>query len=566
MLMAEALLFDAFHPDTREAWERRILAGLKGASSLDALRWQPEEGITLEPFYLRDEAPVLPVPPGAPRTRIIQELPLSDETPGHARDALKDGADAVYLHVPASGLTEHRPLLEKLAAGADTPGALIIALDGPFVDQDSGWVKEVGTGMTTAFDPYPLPGAPLHPAPWPTLAKAPASTAEIHLNGAALFEAGATVSQTVGSLLAALREALSVLDEEGLPPAGALPRLRMLVPVGVEFLPSLAGIRALRLGVSMVQAALGLPLRSVPLLACPARRYESTCDPYVNQIRQTTETATALITGCDGILVHPFDAVSRPLSAEALRLARHTALILEHEGHLTGRPDGASGAYHIEVLTDRIARKGWAFFQQIEAMGGYEAALSSGFLAEAIAREREREETAVRDGSRVLVGVNRYPSPEPTAPGVPPDPGYRAARSFEALVARSLVFEARHGRRPRALLLPYGPSILRARLSTLATNLLRCAGLEVVEAAGKDSLPAHTTAQPGLTADLLVLCGPSPDPGALESLRGTFSTPPPLTLIATLEAASVEETFDGILHPEAPQYDTLEALLTRLGV
>jgi methylmalonyl-CoA mutase len=90
------------------------------------------------------------------------------------------------------------------------------------------------------------------------------------------------------------------------------------------------------------------------------------------------------------------------------------------EAHLGRVADPAAGAWFIETLTDEFARKAWAFFQAIEAKGGALSALSSGFVADAVAAARgRRQDDLLQQKTRVL-GVTVFRNPDEAAVQIDP--------------------------------------------------------------------------------------------------------------------------------------------------
>ena len=62
----------------------------------------------------------------------------------------------------------------------------------------------------------------------------------------------------------------------------------------------------------------------------------------------------------------------------ARRIARNTQVVLQEESALGRVTDPAGGSWHLDSLTDALARKAWELFQEIEARGGMVAALGEG--------------------------------------------------------------------------------------------------------------------------------------------------------------------------------------------
>jgi methylmalonyl-CoA mutase len=78
------------------------------------------------------------------------------------------------------------------------------------------------------------------------------------------------------------------------------------------------------------------------------------------------------------------------------------------ETHLDGVADPAAGSGAIEALSDALAERAWAEFQQIEREGGIVESLRSGALTARIAQARTALVTEVVDGKAPLVGSTVY--------------------------------------------------------------------------------------------------------------------------------------------------------------
>ena len=141
-------------------------------------------------------------------------------------------------------------------------------------------------------------------------------------------------------------------------------------------------------------------------------------DSQVNLLRLTTEALSAAIGGVDSICLLPFDALLGTVDGNSRRLSRNLQLILQEELLLTQLIDPAGGSWHVEKLTDELARAAWARFQEIEARGGMLAALRSGFVQaeiEAVADQRKRD---LATGDAVLIGGNKYIDQDETLPTI----------------------------------------------------------------------------------------------------------------------------------------------------
>ena len=91
---------------------------------------------------------------------------------------------------------------------------------------------------------------------------------------------------------------------------------------------------------------------------------------------------------------------------------------MQHELQLSNLIDPAGGSWHVERLSDQLARAAWTLFQEIEARGGMQACLESGFVQseiEAVAQQRLRE---MESREAILVGSNMYADPNETLPTI----------------------------------------------------------------------------------------------------------------------------------------------------
>ena len=111
-------------------------------------------------------------------------------------------------------------------------------------------------------------------------------------------------------------------------------------------------------------------------------------DPWNNILRGTLACFAAGVGGADAITVTPFDAAIGQPDRLARRVARNTHALLAEESHVARVIDAAGGSWYVEDLTEQLAARAWACFQDIERAGGLRAALASGLIASQLAASR----------------------------------------------------------------------------------------------------------------------------------------------------------------------------------
>src|SRR5699024_6808834 len=114
--------------------------------------------------------------------------------------------------------------------------------------------------------------------------------------------------------------------------------------------------------------------------------------------------------------VQPFNEIKKAPSEFANRIARNTQLILKEEAWFDKVSDPAAGSWYIETLTDKIAEKGWIFFQEVEREGGLLQMIREGTLQTAVAESRQKRAEAVKNGTHIFIGVNKYAAEENEEP------------------------------------------------------------------------------------------------------------------------------------------------------
>ncbi len=450
--------FSTFPPLAAEAWRDLITRDLKGRP-YSSLRWTVEPDVVLEPFYTRHDVPDAPIAPTGPKARVLQYLP-SGATPHTAQEAAAGGAEGFFVEN-----------------------------DFAFPDGGPGLSAHVAPNLASMLTTGVM-----------------VTDGAIRLDGLSLHEAGATRVETLAWVAAQASAALAAQQEDTV-------RLEAFVGVGPAFVAETALLRALRVVLGNVARAYGHSEAVVHVTAVTSRYHLTAYAPHNNLLRNTLAAAAALVGGADALAVRPHDLLAGA-TADGLRLARQTHLLLRDESHLSRIADAAGGAYAVEVLTEQIARQAWVRFQQIEAAGGLFEAAETLELAQTVAAQHEARMTEVLSGSRRIVGVTRSPSAAdtatlPDAPGEDLLPARRLATPFEAL---------RHTVAPQAAgfhaaLLLFGDPAQRSARANFTREFLAIAGLASAEVDASEAVPED--------AALVVLCAGNEDytAGAVEQVQ-----------------------------------------------
>lgn len=131
--------------------------------------------------------------------------------------------------------------------------------------------------------------------------------------------------------------------------------------------------------------------------------------PLLNIVRAGFQALAAIFGGATALNITNFDEClgAVPLE-EAGRIALLTGKVLEYETGIKDVVDPLGGSYYVESLTKQMEEKIWDYLNKIDNMGGYIAALESGYLHREIAAVNTKYSYDLDSGKRVIVGVNKF--------------------------------------------------------------------------------------------------------------------------------------------------------------
>ena len=211
-------------------------------------------------------------------------------------------------------------------------------------------------------------------------------------------------------------------------------------------------------------------------------------DAYVNMLRTQTETMSAAIAGVDSITVSPYDDVFKTPDEFSERIARNQQLLLKEECHFDRVVDPGGGSYYIEVLTRSVAEAAWKLFLEVEDKGGFAVVANAGEVQQAVGNKIEADSEC---------GCHCHKDSE-----IAKLDFSRGASEFEALRLET----EKSGKRPKVFMLTIGNLAMRLARSQFSSNFFACAGYEIFDNLGFETVEAGVKAAREKNADIIVLC------------------------------------------------------------
>ena len=189
-----------------------------------------------------------------------------------------------------------------------------------------------------------------------------------------------------------------------------------------------------------------------------------------------------------------------------------------------------------------IAKEAWKLFLDVEEKGGFLVCCNDGEVQKAVRESAEKRHTDVAKRKEILLGTNQYPNVNEMAAdkivelqgSVPCTcnggngcenegglPTKRASSDFEDL---RLATEAA-AKRPKVFMLTIGNLAMRLARAQFSGNFFGCAGYEIIDNLGFNSVEEGVDAALEKGADIVVLCSSDDEyaeyaPAAFKYLDG----------------------------------------------
>ncbi len=553
-------LFEGFPPVPTSAWEETIKAGLNEGDYEKRFIWHTPDGYLVRPYYRSEDLVGLDFLDGVPGQfpflrssktdnnawLIRQDLMVTDFETAN-RDALNiiaKGVDSIgfdltlrhpIMEADLKALLNELPLqrtpvnfilreqfteiLHFLVSHLNDSGVDPQTVRGSITFDPLGTLASTGNFSTDMFTDFSgqLESLEFVEENLPLFRV-------IHVGGNLVHDAGASVTQALAFILAQGNEYLAQLIELGTEPEKILPHMQFQFSVGSSYFMEIAKLRAARMLWSRIIEAWSekAALKHAMFIHTNTSSWNQTVyDPYVNILRGTTESMSAVIGGTDSLTVRPYDAPFRLPDAFSNRIARNTQVVLKEESYLDKVIDPGAGSYYIEKLTATLMEGAWELFLQVEEKGGFHKSLIDGFIQNAVRESVESRMKNLATRKDILVGTNQYPNLQekmsseigdipPPVKRLPEDQCiiepldlFRGSRDYENL---RLNTEKHPGKKPLVFMLTSGNLNMRRARAMFAANFFACAGFEIIDNMGFDSPEEGSHAAIDAGADIVVLC------------------------------------------------------------
>jgi methylmalonyl-CoA mutase, N-terminal domain len=239
----------------------------------------------------------------------------------------------------------------------------------------------------------------------------------ISISGYHIREAGSTAVQELAFTLADGLEYVRWGLDRGLKIDDFAPRLSFFFNLHNDFFEEIAKLRAARrIWAREMRETFGASNERSWLMRfhCQTAGVSLTAQqPQINLIRVAIQALAGVLGGTQSLHTNSMDEALALPSELAATLALRTQQIILEETGVTNTLDPLGGSYFLEKLTNDTEAAVYAYFKQIDALGGVLSAIDHGFFQNEIAEASYHLQIEMERDERITVGLNRYATPEP---------------------------------------------------------------------------------------------------------------------------------------------------------
>ncbi|MGB9377247.1 MAG: methylmalonyl-CoA mutase family protein [Mycobacteriales bacterium] len=234
----------------------------------------------------------------------------------------------------------------------------------------------------------------------------------ISISGYHMAEAGATPVQEIAFTLADGVQYVRAALDAGLAIDDFAPRLAFFFVARTTLLEEVAKFRAARrIWARLMREEFGAqnPKSLMLRFHTQTAGVQLTAQqPEVNLVRVAVQALGAVLGGTQSLHTNSFDEALALPSEKAARLALRTQQVIAYESDVTATVDPFAGSYAIEAMTDDMEAATVELMDRVEELGGAVHAIEQGFQKSEIERSAYDVARSIEDGSRVIVGLNKY--------------------------------------------------------------------------------------------------------------------------------------------------------------
>lgn len=359
------------------------------SSSFEKLIWQTQDGFSVQPYYAEEDL-------AANRTFFESCAHVQKTTPGwikyvdiqqgeehivnqKALLAIRQGATGLLFNIGFNTIPKFNIVLNGIDPSAIHISFKLQHPSAKFIKAYFDYIKKSGislsqingfcacdilahwniTGIIPDFNELRSQLIATHDAP---------GFFGLGLQSHEFVKAGSTASQELAFTLNKIADYIENLSDKKLSASDVINELHIHASISSNYFFEIAKIRSLRLLWATLLTCYGEQVRPIQILSSTSPASILKDDSNINMISNTTEAMSAVLGGCDALLINSHTPEETDFST---RIALNVSNLLESESYFNKVVDPSEGSYYIESLTRLLSEKALSIFKEIENEGGY---------------------------------------------------------------------------------------------------------------------------------------------------------------------------------------------------
>ena len=241
----------------------------------------------------------------------------------------------------------------------------------------------------------------------------------VSISGYHIREAGSTAGQELAFTIADGIGYVESCVERGMDVDDFAPRLSFFFDVHNDFFEEIAKLRAARrLWAKLLKERFGAKKAESMKLRTHAQTAGVSLtaqQPYNNVVRVALQALAAVLGGTQSLHTNSLDETYALPTEDTVTIALRTQQIIAEESGVANTIDPLGGSYFLEDLTRRLEEEAMTYIKRIDEMGGMVSAVEKGYPQREIAASAYRFQRQLEAGERVMVGVNKYATDNPSS-------------------------------------------------------------------------------------------------------------------------------------------------------
>ena len=220
---------------------------------------------------------------------------------------------------------------------------------------------------------------------------------------------GATITQELALAFNTATYYVNAMQERGLKVEDIFQHIQFNLTIGSNFFMEIAKFRAFRIIWHNFITSYAKDCQIQAYVHAKTSAWNKTkYDAFVNILRTSTETFSAVLGGVNSLQINHLDELIGRPSPFTRRIARNQHIIINEETNMYRIIDPAGGSWYVESMTAEIAEKAWEQFQTYEAEGGILVSLQNCLIQDDVTDVAELKMKNVGSRKDVIIGSNMF--------------------------------------------------------------------------------------------------------------------------------------------------------------